>query len=288
MMAKFVFWDVQHGNACYIETPTGKRLVIDLGTGSYVKPTDKTFSPLLHLWHKWNVRSLDAAIVTHPHRDHLADIGNLSYFNPKKVVAPRHLKESDIRGGNRSEDREVIDKYLQCLRTYPSSLPLADDPLSPTNSGMSITYYVSKSSATSNLNNHSVATILSYAQSKILIPGDNESPSWNELLATPGFIASIKGTDILLAAHHGRDAGYSSELFKHINPWLVIISDGRFCDTSATSRYCSQARGWTVHRRTNGQQDKRYCVTTRSDDYITVNLGISQYDHKPYMKVTVD
>ncbi len=49
MTAKLVFWDVQHGNACYVETPTGKRLVIDLGTGSYVKPSDATFSPLYHL-----------------------------------------------------------------------------------------------------------------------------------------------------------------------------------------------------------------------------------------------
>src|SRR4051812_47569128 len=104
MTAKFIFWDVQHGNACYIETPTGKRLVIDLGTGSYVKPADATFSPLAHLWHKWNVRSLDAAIITHPHTDHLADIGNLSSFKPKKVVAPRHLTEAEIRAGNQSKD----------------------------------------------------------------------------------------------------------------------------------------------------------------------------------------
>ena len=46
MVAKFVFWDVQHGNACYIETPTGKRFVIDCGIGSYIKPADATFSPL--------------------------------------------------------------------------------------------------------------------------------------------------------------------------------------------------------------------------------------------------
>jgi competence protein ComEC len=133
-----------------------------------------------------------------------------------------------------------------------------------------------------------VVTVLSYAQSKILIPGDNESPSWKELLAQPSFAASIKNTDILLAPHHGRDAGYSAELFQHINPWLVIISDGRFCDTSATSRYSSQARGWTVHKRSNGQTEKRYCVTTRSDDYVTVELGRSQGSGKPYMKVTID
>src|SRR5262245_48318230 len=111
---------------------------------------------------------------------------------------------------------------------------------------MSIFYYTPKGCATSNLNNHSIVTVLSYADSKVLIPGDNEAVSWKELLESPHFVAAIRGTDILLAPHHGREAGFSAELFKHINPWLVIISDGSFSDTSATDRYARQARGLKV------------------------------------------
>lgn len=61
----------------------------------------------------------------------------------------------------------------------------------------------------SNLNNHSLVAVVSYAGSKIIIPGDNEAASWNELLEYPAFVQAIRGTDILLAAHHGREAGYS-------------------------------------------------------------------------------
>jgi beta-lactamase superfamily II metal-dependent hydrolase len=288
MVAKFLFWDVQHGNACFVTTPTGRQFVIDCGTGSYVKPADATFSPLGHLWHKWGVRTLDAAFVTHPHRDHIEDIGNLAFFKPKKVVAPRHLGRADIDRGNRAEDREAIDKYFRCLTAFPQSLPYDQDPLNPTNSGMTIFYYTPKGCAASNLNHHSIVTVLSYAGSKVLIPGDNESPSWKELLGQPNFVSAIKGTDILLVPHHGREAGYSADLFKHINPWLVIVSDGSFSDTSATDRYGRQARGLRVQRRTDKSWVERKCVTTRSDDYVTVDLGTNAQTGKRYIHVTID
>lgn len=143
---------------------------------------------------------------------------------------------------------------MACLKRFPQSVtPLTDDPLHPANAGMSITYYRPTGCGTSNLNNHSLVLIFSYAGSKVLVPGDNESPSWKELLKQPGFVSSIKGTDILLAPHHGRQAGFSPELFEHINPRLVIISDGSHSDTSATDRYGRQTRGWKVWSRTTGE-----------------------------------
>jgi beta-lactamase superfamily II metal-dependent hydrolase len=288
MVAKIVFWDVQHGNACYVETPTGKRFVVDCGTGSYVKPADATFSPLGHLWHQWGVRTLDAAFLTHPHRDHIADLANLACFRPNKVVAPRHLSAADIGRGNRAEDRDMLEEYHRCLRTFPQALPLDQDPMNPTNAGMSILYYAPTTCGTSNLNNHSLVLVLSYAGCKVLIPGDNESPSWKELLDQPNFVSAIRGTDILLAPHHGREAGYSADLFRHISPWLVVVSDGSFSDTSATARYSTQARGLRVQRRTDKSWVERKCVTTRSDDFITVELGTNRQTNSRYIHVTID
>ncbi len=44
------------------------------------------------------------------------------------------------------------------------------------------------------------------------LPGDNEPPSWEELLAKPDFVEAIRGTDILLAPHHGRPEGKEQAL----------------------------------------------------------------------------
>jgi hypothetical protein len=121
----------------------------------------------------------------------------------------------------------------------------------------------------------------------MVIPGDNEAPSWAELLEDPSFVRAVTATDVLLASHHGRDAGYSDELFEAMGrPKLVIISDGRFGDTSATDRYSKQATDWTV-RDSLGLAEVRKCVTTRCDGHITVGIGWStDPQYKNFLSVT--
>ncbi|MDQ0286290.1 competence protein ComEC [Desulfofundulus luciae] len=285
-MLTLVFWDVQHGSAAYIKTPNGKHIVVDLGTGSY-SDDNLEFSPLLHLKNKWNVKQLDGVIITHPHRDHLDDILNFGELKPKVLVRPKHLNEDEIRAGNRKEDTTIIDKYLEVNSEYvhpvsPSENPFLDD----NNGGVRFVRFIPSSCATSNLNNHSVVTIVSYAKSKIIIPGDNEPPSWNELLEQEEFLTAIKDTDILVAPHHGRDSGFSSALFEYINPRLTIISDGRFCDTSATDRYAKHTKGWTVYKRSGGKEERK-CVTTRNDGVIVVKFGMNS-NERPFIEVTID
>ncbi len=120
---------------------------------------------------------------------------------------------------------------------------------------------------------------------RILLPGDNEPESWRELLGIDGFINAIAGTDILLAPHHGRDSGYYNDLFSYFTPRLVVISDGRYSDSSATDRYGRMASGWTVHRR-NGADVERKCVTTRNDGDIVIEIG--KNEERPFLSVSID
>ncbi len=120
----------------------------------------------------------------------------------------------------------------------------------------------------------------------MMIPGDNEKQSWDELLKQQDFLKSSKDVDILIAPHHGRDSAFSLPLLDHVNPRLTIISDGRFCDTSATGRYDYKTRGWTVQKRSGGSE-KRKCVTTRNDGVINVKFGTNQ-DDTNYIMVTID
>jgi len=284
IMIRFVFWDVQHGHATYLETPK-QHIVIDLGTGSYGGKQE--FSPLLHLKNTWNVNQLDGVLITHPHRDHLDDIFNFNELSPRVLWRPQHLKQEDIYQGNRTNDRDVIDKYLEIDGRFNQTVSRENDPfLAENNGGVKFEVFTSKFCSKSNLNNHSMVAIVSYESCKMLIPRDNEPPSWDELLKNPAFINAIRGTDILLAPHHGRESGFSTDLFKHISPYLTVISDGRFCDTSATSLYSSKSKGWTVHRR-NGNDEQRKCVTTRHDGVIVVEFG-KNANGGPYINVTVD
>lgn len=120
----------------------------------------------------------------------------------------------------------------------------------------------------------------------MIIPGDNESTSWNELLGNPLFKEAIKDTDILFAPHHGRESGYSPELLEHINPYLVIVSDGTETDTSAVDRYSKKVKGWKAFK-SDGSSEDRKCLTTRNDGVIVVEFGMN-VSNKPYMSVKIN
>lgn len=290
-MLEFVFWDVQHGSAAYFGTPNGRNFVVDLGTGSYgsaSRGSSGEFSPLAHLKNNCGVAKLDGVIITHPHRDHLDDIFAFDSMNPGVLIRPKHLPDDDVRAGNRAVDRRVIDKYLEVNSRYNSSLSPGEDPFDSANSGgVNFTFFSPHSATTTDLNNHSITAVVEYARSKILITGDNGAAAWNELLGQGAFTGAIQGTDILLAAHHGRESGFSPDLFKHIQPYLTVVSDGRFCDTSATDRYTKQSRGWTVKSRKSGRTDKRFCLTTRNDGVIVVKCGLND-DSRPFMAVEIE
>ena len=274
MSVKIVFWDVQHGNASYIKSPNDRNIVIDLGTGSYAN-NDQIFSPLLHLKNLYDVSQLVYIIVTHPHLDHIDDILNFDYLSSKVFQRPTSLSKEDILVNVREEDRPKFDKYLEINSRYnqPLGENNPDDPCNPDNyGGLIIRNFTPVSCSTSNINNHSIITIISYAGIKTIFTGDNELASFNELMENEQFIDAVKDADLLLAPHHGRESGYHNDFVSIVNPRLVVISDGRFCDTSAISRYTNKCRGWTVYKR-NESSEERKCLTTRNDGVITVNFG---------------
>jgi beta-lactamase superfamily II metal-dependent hydrolase len=277
---EITIWDVNHGGAAYLKTPNNRHVVVDLGDAD-------GFSPLQTLYSR-GVRQLDVAVITHPHRDHLDDIFNFSLLSPLALHMPWTLSEAAIGKGNRTSDLEYVDRYLQIRRTCTFPVVPANNLAVPSNfGGIEFQVFAPVLCDENNLNNRSLVVVASYASSKIVIPGDNEAPSWKELLNNSAFVAAVKGADVLLAAHHGREAGYCGELFEAMGkPKLVVISDGRFGDTSATSRYSAQATGWTVFD-SLGTSDTRKCLTTRCDGHITIKFGWinDEPSQGPYLNV---
>jgi len=278
-------WDVQYGNAIYIKTPNSKHFVLDLGGGS-LKKRDAVFSPLEYLKDKMKVDQLDEVIVTHPHGDHIRDITNFDLLNPRAFYRPGHLTEEDITAANRIEDRPLIDKYIEINNRYVEAVNGSDSPLQTNNNGgANIEMFLATNSDRSNVNNHSVVTVISYAESKILISGDNEKESWQELLQQTGFKEAIKGTEVYFAAHHGMESGYCAALFEQIHPKIVIISNGRFTDDSCLERYSGVASGLMVHRLSAGDVEKK-CLTTKHDGNIEIAVGWVKKGKKSYLTVT--
>ncbi|MDH0660753.1 MBL fold metallo-hydrolase [Empedobacter sp. GD03865] len=288
---KIIFWDVQAGHATYIKSPNGKHIVIDLGIGSF-DDNNQGFSPLMYLKHYMGVKQLDYVIITHPHLDHIEDIVNFDELNPKILLRPKHITNEEVMQEEkatttiRNRDKPIFEKYCEINNRYNSPVDennTSNPRKSDNYGGLKIRTFHPTSCNKNNFNNHSIITVLEFQDIKIVIPGDNERCSFEELLLKESFNDAIKDADILLAPHHGRESGYNNEFMNIVNPNLTIISDGRFCDTSATTRYSQKSKGWKVHYN-DGSSEVRKCLTTRTDGEIFVDFGLRS-DGKKFLQV---
>ena len=165
---KVVFWDVQHGNAVYINTPNNRHIVIDLGIGSY--SAGQEFSPLKHLKYNYGINQLDYVVITHPHLDHIDDILNFDLLNPKVLLRPRHLKRENILKNVRQQDKKKFKKYFEIDERYNSPIRNTyNDPKIAENwGGLKIKTFNPQNCSQSNINNHSIVVVIEYENTKVV------------------------------------------------------------------------------------------------------------------------
>lgn len=274
-MCEFYFWDVQHGHATYIRTPNGRHIVVDLGSGDYSRD-DASFSPLCYIKNYMNVDQIDFLVITHPHLDHIDDILNLRDIEPKVLLRPKHLTKSEIMSGVQPKDKPKFDAYCDLSSRYGFSV--GGDSVNETSysgnwGGLNIQTFSPQNCSHSNFNNHSIISVFEFEGVKVVIPGDNERCSFDELMLQPSFKQAIRDADVLLAPHHGRESGYDKDFVSLVNPKITIVSDGRFCSTSANVRYSNNSSGWKTYYRGGREASVRKCLTTNSDGHVVVKIG---------------
>lgn len=269
-----VFWDVQHGHATYLKTPNGRHIVIDLGIGSW-DDNNQAFSPLLHLRNNYRVAQLDHVAVTHPHLDHIDDILNLDLLSPKVFSRPTQITNYDVMQGVREQDKPKFLKYCELNNRYSTPIqPESENNIYNENAwgGVKVNIFSPETCDKTNFNNHSMVFVFEYLNTKVIVPGDNEKCSFEELMKLDSFKNAVRNSEILLAPHHGRESAYYSEFVDLVNPLLTIVSDGSVCDTSANARYSVKSRGWDVLKKSKNEFTKRYCLTTNSDGEIFTSI----------------
>jgi competence protein ComEC len=115
-------------------------------------------------------------------------------------------------------------------------------------------------------NNSSFMLRLEYGGRSLVLPGDAEETAWDAVAESVG--SDNMKCDILKAAHHGRDSGYSDMAVDAMSPEIVICSVGKKPSTDASHKYSSH--GATV-------------LSTRSKGTIVVKLWadgeVEVFDH---------
>ena len=111
-------FDVAHGSANLIISPTGKTELVDLGSRS-------DFSPLDHIYSNYvpNGGRIDRLVLTHHHGDHLDDVFNLTTQRMPGVVLRRHLTgqyEEACRNSNAGDGQKKAKHFDTLFASYDS------------------------------------------------------------------------------------------------------------------------------------------------------------------------
>lgn len=262
---RMIVWNVKRGNAISLHLPNGKVVMVDCGSSDDVSPVSEL--------KRQGVDTIHTLIITHPHSDHMADIEIIrkSGMGPNVLLRPNGIPCEDIKNGN--TDQEVVNAYLAIDSRYIYPVALENDICNPAcTAGVGFKVFKPNKYSASDLNNRSLVVVLTYGGTTILLPGDCTPAAMKELLENHSFVDAIKGTNVLIAPHHGHESCYCKELMELIRPWICIASDGRDVqEVSAISKYGEYCSGIRFRNR-DRQVDRRVCLTTRYDGDIVVDI----------------
>jgi len=203
--------DVGQGDAIFIRTPAGHKLLVDGGPSGRL--VSEAIGEELPFWD----RKLDMVILTHPDDDHLAGLVTvLERYDVKEVVAgPQSAKTVTFAAWQ----REIDDKGIPChIAKTGEWIDLGQgatlqflwppDDASPAKSD--------------DTNDDSVVLKLAWGRASFLLTGDLEAAGENALLQS--------GVDpqatVLKVAHHGSAYSTSESLLRAVRPLVAVISVG--------------------------------------------------------------
>lgn len=198
-------------------------------------------------------RSLFRYVQSHPDMDHMS--GLASFFWGEKVeltnfwdvLHSKQLSESEFTGGRFSWEDWLAYGYLREGNGADGSThkvlhkahgdtgdQWTSDGLTLLGPTADLMEYCDRKG---DWNNASYVFRLDYAGRRVMLPGDAEKPAWDSIEAHHA-TGELK-CDVLKAAHHGRESGYSKTAVQAIDPEVVICSIGKKPSTDASDEYRS-------------------------------------------------
>lgn len=211
------FLDVGQGDAIFLQTPSGKQVLIDGG------PSDTALlSQLGRRMPFWD-RSIDLVLLTHPESDHVTGlIAVLERYRVDAVI----FREMALDSATYERWLEVVDAEGAAVYVGEAGLHLVLD------GGLEMVLLHPGSELEEDANNNSIVMRLTYGQVSLLLPGDVEAEVERELVTA----GAVQKSTLLKVPHHGSCSSTTQAFLDAVDPELVVISvgaDNRFghpCD----------------------------------------------------------
>jgi len=244
-----------------IRTPNHEWVVIDGGTNR--QQAD--------LMHDWGVATVAAAIVSHRHFDHNGGMDDvLEEFTIRRFIGvlgncPGVQQDDKIRGI--LQDRDIPAEEPNGQSFAVDGVTFTVLPMDPVDD-----------ECPDHENDNSVMVRMDYGDFSMLFTGDAETDQRDWLVAHHPDLLDV---DVLKAAHHGADNGWSDSWLRETSPERVVISAGVSANHQHPRPNAVQAYAEAV-----GQVGRVYC--TNRHQTVTVygyeDGGIRVYRQNPIDK----
>jgi competence protein ComEC len=202
--------DVGQGDAIFVRTPGGKKILVDGGPENYVL---ERLSEVMSYFD----RTIDMVILTHPHADHIDGLVQVLKRYEVKLVLLTGVEYS----------YSAYDEFIRTIaeKEIPFSFSVStNDYVIEPGVHLDILYPIDPivGEEFHNVNDSSIAAIISHGKTRLLLTGDAEIEEEIEILKTPANIS----IQLMKAGHHGSRTATSKKLLDSAQPRAVFITVG--------------------------------------------------------------
>ena len=201
--------DVGQGDSIFIESPSGKNMLID--GGPKYKRSDAGRKFVLPFLHGRGINKIDILVLTHPHDDHVGGLPSVIKDVPIGLVfdsGQPHTSRAYLDFLKLIDSKDIPYKIARAGQVLDLGAGVKGEILNPTES------FIEESA----LNNNSVVIRLVYGKFAIMLSGDMEKEGEARV--------SGQRCTILKAGHHGSRTSSSAEFLESVKPEAALISVG--------------------------------------------------------------
>ena len=200
-VAEIIFLDVGQGDAAVVRSPEGKVALVDSGRGA----------DILESLRRHGIDSIDIAIASHPHADHIGGMEAVIRELPVRYFMDNGVPHTTATYRNLMRTLQKSDlTYLEATARTISLGSVELIVLPPLSLGGD------------DLNNGSIGLVVTYGAFRALLTGDSEIEELNHFLSL-----GVPEVSVLKAAHHGSRDAVSPAWLSATKPEVVVISCGR-------------------------------------------------------------
>lgn len=211
---RVTFFDVGQGDAIFVETPSGKSMLIDGG------PTRQVLESLADEMSYFDT-DIDVMVATHPDADHVTGlIPVLENYDVKKIIMSPVVGHTKIFD---DLDKHVKDEHADVY------VAATGDVIDFQDGVVAKILHPSKKSVDKILKNKndtndgSVSMEIMYGDETFLLTGDLSTAYEGELVAG----GLDKNITVYKAGHHGSKYSSGEQLLTYIRPEYAVISAGK-------------------------------------------------------------